>query len=321
MSRADLLNALAFAATLALSAAGGALGTGPGKTSTERQFKSGSAMQPEVLADGTRVLRDAGGVAVPLKRYQRIASATMAADRVLADLCEPQRVVAFSRAGQESAPFAHRYVDKAGLSSRAPLEEVLALKPDLLLVSALVDPGYAARLRERGIAVFDLGHMRGMSTLLPNIRAIGWLLGAPERGESYARSLARRMAAASGGRVRAQGPRAVYVSAYGTSLYGGANHTSYHDVIVHAGLRDAAAEAGLSGWPQLSAEQLLSLAPEVVVTKPGMGALLCRHAGLASLGPCKGQGRILELPGAIADDPGPGMLEATEALADRYRQP
>jgi ABC-type Fe3+-hydroxamate transport system substrate-binding protein len=241
----------------------------------------------------------------------------MIADRVLSELCEPGRIVAFTTHGLESRE-AQRYREKAVLSSRAPLEQVLALKPDLLIVNNLVDPGYVGRLRERGIQVFDLGHMRGLETLLPNIRAIGLLVGAPERGEAYARALERRMNAVTSSTQEAHAPRALYLSIYADRLYGGALRTSYHDVLTHAGLRDLAGEAGLDGWPELTPERVLSLSPEVLVTKVGMGAVLCRHAGLQVLGPCQGKGRIIELDGALLDDPGPGMLDATEALHDAY---
>jgi iron complex transport system substrate-binding protein len=314
----DALNALVFAVALSLSAFGATVSVGRGLPDVGRTPELSARVHAETLPDGTRVLRDASGTPVVLRQYVRIASATMIADRVLADLAEPQRIIAFSAHGGESSVLAHRYRDRASLPSRASIEQVLALKPDLLVVNNLVDPGFVGRLREHGVAVFDLGHMRGLETLLPSIRALGLLLGAPERGEGYARALERRMNAVAVAQRDRPKPRALYLSIYADRLYGGAARTSYHDVIVHAGLRDAGAEAGLDGWPELTAERVLALAPEVLVTKVGMGAVLCRHAGFSALGPCAGKGRILELEGALLDDPGPGMLDATEALHDAF---
>jgi iron complex transport system substrate-binding protein len=233
---------------------------------------------------------------------------------VLADLCEPTRVVAYTDYGVDKSVSAHRLAGKATLSARASVESVLALKPDLMLVNNLVDPGYVARLREQGIQVFDLGHMRGVETLLPNIRAIGWLTGAPQRGEAYARALESRLTRIAPSPAAPQ-KRAVYLSVYGDKLFGGAARTSFHDVIHYAGLRDAAAEAGLDGWPELSPERLLALDPDVVLTKPGMGAVLCRQGGLSGLRACNAGGRVVELDGALLDDPGPAILDAAEALA------
>lgn len=318
MSASDWLNGVALALTLALSAYGATQSVGRGFPSRERGPELSANVAPVTHADGTQVLRDAGGVDVPLREYRRIVSATIVADRVLADLCEPDRVIAFTRHGAESSSFAHRLHGKPLVHARASVEEMLALKPDLVIVNNLVDPGYVARLREHGLTVFDLGHMRGLDTLLTNIRAIGFLIGAPARGEAYARTLETRMRRVAALKRREKAPRALYVSTYADKLFGGTARTSYHDVIVHAGLRDVATEAGYEGWPELTAERLLALDPEVVVTKVGMGAVLCRHAGLSALRPCRGQGRIIELADTLIDDPGPGMLEATEALHDAY---
>jgi iron complex transport system substrate-binding protein len=314
MTRIDALNAAAFAFALLASTATARWVSQQGAPRPSPAARSTATARTERLPDGSRGLRGADGVLIPLRHYQRIASASLIADRVLIDLCEPERILAFSQHEQASAE-AHRYGTKAQLSSRTPLESMLVLAPDLLFVSSLVDPAYVARLREHGIQVFDLGPMRGLETLPANIENIALLIGAPERGGEYASRLARRIKAVGRVRGRRPRPRAIYLSSYGDRLYGGARHTSYHDVIERAGLRDIAGEAGLSDWPELSAEQVLALAPDIIVTKVGMGATLCRHAGLSALSACTGQGRIIELSGPLLDDPGPGMLEATEALA------
>jgi len=317
----DMLNASAFAAALGLAIYGGSLGSGRGLPDTKAP-ELGAELAPETLPDGTRVLRDANGVAVPLKRYERIASQTLIADRVLSDLCEPTRIVAFTSHGAQESVIAHRLAGKEQLPARAPIERVLALKPDLLLVNNLVDPGYVEHLREHGVRVFDLGHMRGLDTLLPNIRAIGWLIGEPERAELYARHLEDRLDRVAAPRTGKPRPKAMYVSIYGDRMYGGAGRTSYHEVLVHAGLDDVAAEAGLDGWPELTNERILALDPEVIVTQKNMGAVICRHAGLGVLKPCRGAGKFVELPWQLLDDPGPSILDTTELLYDAlWREP
>lgn len=317
MNAIDVENGLAFAAALGLATLLGAALAPANEPARTRPQDDDAAIVPERTPDGMPALRDATGTLVPLRSYQRIASASLVSDRVLADLSAPDRVVAFTRHALET-PSGHRYEGKATLSARDDLERLLARAPDLVLVSDLVDAGYVARLRERGVQVFDLGPQRGLETLLGDIRAIGVLIGEPQRADVYARTLVRRMRAVRATHEGRPGPRALYLGIYGDRLFGAGDHTSYHDVIVHAGLRDAIAEDGLSGWPELTSEQLLTLAPDVIVTRTGMSPILCRHPGLDRLGPCRGEGRLLELDGALLDDPGPGMLDATEALAAAF---
>jgi len=323
MSRAlDLINAAGFAAALALAIGGGSLSVGRGVPEVAHKPELGATLKPETLADGTRVLRDAGGFAVPLVPYERIASQTLIADRVLSDLCEPNRIVAFTQHGATESVIAHRLAGKAQLAARAPVEKVLELKPDLLLVNNLVDPGYVGQLRAQGVRVFDLGHMRGLDTLIPNILAIGHLIGEPERAALYARHFEERLSRVAATRAGKPRPTAMYISIYGDRMYGGAGRTSYHEVLVHAGLRDVAAEAGLDGWPELTNERILALDPEVILTQQNMGAVICRHAGLAGIKPCSGRGKIVELPWQFLEDPGPSMLDTTEMLYDAlWREP
>ncbi len=321
MIKTDAFNAVLLALTVGAAALGGGVSSGRGTPNIGRAPELTSSVKAEKLKNGTFALRDATGTLIPLKHYTRIASGTLIADRVLADLCEPDRIVAFTKYGAESSHDAHRFKGKAALAGRAPIESVLALRPDLLIVNNLVDPGYVARLREQHIPVFDLGHMRGLDTLIPNIQAIGLLIGAPERANAYAATLRRRMRGITQEAQPKQArPSAMYLAIYADHLYGGAGRTSYHDVLEYAGFVDAAARAGLEGWPELTSERVLALDPDVLLTKHGMGAVLCRHAGLSSLRPCTGEGRLVELPGVMLDDPGPIMLDAAEALHDAYWQ-
>jgi iron complex transport system substrate-binding protein len=307
----DAANALAFVSAIALASWG--MGN-----EHEPEARRASPTAPTALAvehgpDGSRALRDAQNMLVPLVHYERIVSATLAADRVLADLCEPDRIVAFTRYAARTG-YGQRFAGKPAVDARDGLEHILALKPDLLLVSELFDPSYSARLRERGVAVFDLGPLHGLATLTRQIQQLGLLIEAPERAERYADSLVRRLKAVTGAGQKLKQRRALYLGVYGARLFGAATHTSYHDVLESAGLRDAAGEAGLSGWPELTAERVLAIDPDLVITRTGMAAIVCRHPGLERIAPCTGEGRIIELDGTLLDDPGPGMLEAAEAL-------
>ncbi|HEX5655849.1 MAG TPA: ABC transporter substrate-binding protein [Polyangiales bacterium] len=307
--KTDLLNLGAALLALTIAIVGGAP---QAMESAPTARVQSNALAPERQPDGTLALRDARGTRVPLRAYTRIASGSLLSDRVLLELSEPDRVVAFTRYAANT-PLGYRYAGKPAIGARDDLEHVLALRPELLIVSDLVDPNYVARLRERGVQVFDLGPMRGVTTMLHGIRAIGWLLGAPERAERYALTLQERMTSLAPG---AKGPRTLYLARYADKLFAAAAETSYHDVIEYAGLTDAA--GGLVGWPELTAEGVLALDPDLLLTRTGMSGSLCRHPGLGLIRPCQPGGRIIELDGALLDDPSPTMLEAAEALRRAY---
>jgi iron complex transport system substrate-binding protein len=255
-----------------------------------------------------------------VRPYHRIVSTSLLTDRLLVELAEPDRVLAFSSTGAQSSPWAYQYAGKATVEGLGALEPLIALRPDLVLMSSFGAPTRLARLRAAGIQVFDVGEERGRRTLGPIARAIAALLGHPERGSRFVEGFERRLdnvAARLGDRHRYS---AVYVAGIGTALYGGTVGTSYHDVIEAAGLVDAAA-ARYRDWLTWSAEQLIALAPERLVTKEGMGATLCRHPGLEGLPACRTPGGVVELPPGLLDEPGPAILDAAELLFARVYGP
>jgi iron complex transport system substrate-binding protein len=315
VKRADLGNALALAGAVIASVVAA---TQAGARTQVRLEQIAPRVVPIVettLPDGTRALRDAAGVLTPLRRYQRIVSTSLVADHVLHALCEPERIVAVSAMSKASARFAHRHAAQQGIGSPAELEAILALHPDLLIINHFGDPRFAARLRAHGIVVFDLGEMHGLPTLLPNIRTLGALVGREAEADRLAISFERRLRAVASDLPAEQRQRGLYVSAYGKQLYGGARGTSYHDVLVHAGLRDVA--EGYEGWPAFDPEQVLQLDPDVLVTKRGMARELCAAPGLSALRACRGQARIVEIDADLIDDPGLPMLDAAEELHAR----
>lgn len=262
---------------------------------------------------GVRGLRDATGHFVPLADYRRIASTSGVSDSVLLALAEPERIAAFTRYSAEGSPVAYRYAGKSTITDIARVEELLALKPDLVLVNNLGNDGRIERLREAGLTVFDLGEMRGMKTLLPNIVTVGTLLGRPEAGRELATRFERRMQSIAKHVPEAERPLAVYASIYGDSLYGASTGTSHQDVLIAAGLRDKA-KGMYRDWPRYTPEILLALDPEVIVTQDGMRAPMCRHTGLSHLRACGPGGRIVEVNGRLLDDPSLTMLDAAEAI-------
>jgi iron complex transport system substrate-binding protein len=273
------------------------------------------------LADGGRALVDGGGHPVPLRPYRRIVSASLAADRLLLELAERDRILAVSGTSATTGFEPWRFAGFPTVDGFGPLEAIIALKPELVLMNVFGDQGRVDRLRDAGIEVFNLGQPRGLPSFLTAARALGELLGHPERGAHFAARFAaqmERVAAPLGDRPRR---RALYLAVYGGQILGGTRGTSYHDVLTAAGLVDVAAEGGYFDWPQYRPEQIAALNPELVIGKDGMKEAICTQPGLAGLAACR-TGQVITLPGSVLEDPGMGMLDAAEQLFDRvYGRP
>jgi iron complex transport system substrate-binding protein len=314
VTRTALYNVLGLVATLAIATWSVARADSVPTTATTPVVIETSSLHFVTLPDGTRALVDRTGHATPLRHYARIVSASTVVDQLLIELCERDRVVAFTAYGAAHHPHP-AYAGKATQPGLASLELLIGLKPDLVIANNVQDPKLVQRLREQPFETFDLGELRGVSTLVPDILAVGVLIGKEAEARDYAHRFERRL-----GRValdvRASAAKtSLYVSPYGSTLYGGGAGTSYHDVIVAAGLRDVAASR-YADWPEYTAEQLLMMDPETVTTTEGGKSKLCGHPGLERLRVCKGEGTVLEMPSDLLGDPGPRILEAAEMLHD-----
>lgn len=310
-TRVRIVNTIGFvlAVTLALLAAS--------YRAPASSLVAAPALTPSIeiieMPGGRRGLRDATGQVVELKAYRRIVAGSLVADRLLHELAEPDRVVGVSGYGRAQSPWAYQQADKPVLASTDDVEGMLSLAPDLLLLNSFGESAKVARLRERGIAVFDLGEMGGADMLVRDIHVVAQLLGHPERGERLATAWRRRFAAVAGALPDRTRKRALLLTTYGGKVFGGTRGSSYGDVLEAAGLVDVAA-ASYHGWPQYSAEELLRLDPDLIVTKYGMSAQLCRIGGLEQLKACRSAGRFVEIDGNLLDDPGLPMLDAAEAI-------
>lgn len=258
---------------------------------------------------------DANGFVIPVRAYQRIAAASTIADALVLALVEPERIHALTEYGHVHSDAAHLYGARLLLSGvTQQVEQLVSERVDLMLVNHVRSQSELARIREAGIQVFNLGEMRGMQTLLPNIAAVAALIGEPERGRVYSEKLRRRLQAVASDIPLERRKRALYVSAYGNQLYGGTGGTSYHDALVFGGLIDVT-EGKLEGFPRYDPEQLLELDPERIVVNEGTQEALCRVGGLEALRACQhGRAGLVGVPTTLIGDPGPGMLEAAEFL-------
>ena len=152
-----------------------------------------------------------------------------------------------------------------------------------------------------------LGDLTGWDHCVKTVRDCGRLVGAEERAERLLARHEARLAAIAAQMVMPR-PRALWVAAIGDRLYGGTIGSSYHDLLLRAGCSDVAAER-YRAWPEYSAEDILSLNPEIIVTASGHGDILRRRIGAEQL-----RGRIIELSEAVAGDPGLGLVDAVEQL-------
>lgn len=187
---------------------------------------------------------------------RRIVSLDYCADQFVLALADRSQIAALSRGAQRDDSY-HR-AQAAGLrQTRASLEEVLVLEPDLV-VRNWGGPWDAAEVYGRfAIPVLQVGDAADFAAARADLISAAAAIGRPQRGQALARDLDLRLA-----RLAAQRPRAgrpvIYLSAGGAVAGSGVLMDA---VIEAAGGRNLRTEPG---WSVLPLERMVE-APDAMV--------------------------------------------------------
>jgi iron complex transport system substrate-binding protein len=241
----------------------------------------------------------------------RIVSINACADQLLLALGERARIAAVTRYVDE--PSMSFYRERAAGIRRisGAAEEVLKLKPDLVLAGRFTRRETRARLAELGIPVALLRPARSLDDVRALMREVGGLVGRPDTAEAR---IAELDAALAGARRAAAGLRVLQLQRRGFVAGQG---TLFDAVLAHLGGENATAALGQKSVRRLPTEALLKLAPDAVVvfetdmTAADQGAALLMHPALRRLLP---PDRLLVLEMNTIVCGGPQNIAAIRAL-------
>jgi iron complex transport system substrate-binding protein len=178
-------------------------------------------------------------------------------------------------------------------------EAILALDPDVILTDSSIGPwDVVLQMREAGIPVVVMPSKRSIGTIGELVTDVAAALGVPAEGERLA-AAAEQAVEASAARLhevaeRADAPlRMMFLYVRGqANVYYVFGEESGADELIHAvGGVDAAAEAGITGMRPLTAEAIVTAAPDLV---------LLMSKGLESVGGVDG---LLDSVPALAQTP------------------
>ncbi len=199
-------------------------------------------------------------------------------------------------------------------------EDVLALGPDLVLVSDWRPPAVPDLLRARGISTVRLPTPATWEDLEQLVTFAAALFAEEAAGDELLQELRARRATLAAPSDRSD-LRVLAYSNFGTSGYCAGSRTSWDLMIELAGMRNAAAEAGIEGNSAIDLERVLQLDPDVLlVSESEEGgdsptlAVLRTHEAARELRAVKEQ-RWVVLPVHLHATSSHHLLDAAEALA------
>ena len=248
----------------------------------------------DALALGSALcLAMAGCSAVPppgvLPARPTIVSLNPCSDAILSEVADPAQLLAIShyshdpRASSMDVGVARRFRATGGT-----VEEIVALRPDVVVASSFLQPATASALERLGIPVVRLGIAGTVEDSAAQVRDLARLAGHPERGEALVARTERALAKAA----PPPGTRPISAIVWqGGGLVPG-DASLIAELLRRTGFANAAAARGLGQGAVLPLEAMLSSPPRVIFAAGNPLAEEDRLLGHPALGSLNGTVRV-----------------------------
>jgi iron complex transport system substrate-binding protein len=254
-------------------------------------------------------------VAAPaLAEAPRIVSINMCTDQLLLAIADPGQILGLSPFAQdaERSWAAGRAMDHPVLSGTA--EEVLYLKPDIVMGGRFTRRATRNLLRAKGFHVEEFDPVRNIEESREQIRRVGVLTGHEERAEAHVAALDAAIE-----RVRASASRRdLRILPLQRRGWVSGGETLITELLGLTGLTNAASELGLKSGGQVSLEAIVKLRPDALLisrddtTAEDQGRAMLHHPAINKMFPPE---RRLVIPQSLTVCGGPMLAEALERLA------
>ncbi len=211
-------------------------------------------------------------------------------------------------------------VDLGGMWDGIPVEDILALEPDLILAGEIYSAEAIAELRDLGLTVYWQANPDDFEGLYDNIRDIAVLTGTEDQADALVAKLAARVAAVDDQLAAVEDAPLVFYELDASEpanpwTTGAGTFISY--IITRAKGRNLG--DGLQGeWVQISSEELVAQNPDVILLADALYGVtpesLAERAGWESI-TAVSEGEVYPIDPFILSVPGPRLVDGYEQLA------
>lgn len=251
--------------------------------------------------------------AVPV--HPTIVSLNPCSDAVLVEVAGRGQILALSHySGHPSSSSMDVELARSFPAVSGTVEEVMALKPDMVIAGTFIPPATLEAFRKLGVPLVQVPIATDVAESKAQVMRIAHLAGHPERGEALNRRIDAALAAAS----PPEGSTPVTTVVWQSGGIVPGRNTLITDLLQHAGLASFSAAKGMGQADLLPLEVMLADPPQLI---------------LASGDPRSNEDRMLSHPAldALKDtrreglDPsllwcgGPTIIDAAARLAEVRR--
>ncbi|PKF63125.1 ABC transporter substrate-binding protein [Psychromonas sp. psych-6C06] len=211
-----------------------------------------------------KTLTDVTGISYQLTQPpQRILSATLVTDHILADLIDPARLVAVSSyVDYPSLSNIVGFYDKSISRTQGEIESMLALQPDLVFVASYSNPETVRYLLRSGIAIVRLSEFKSFNDIFNNINIVASVTDTQQQAQDVIKQIQNRLQHIQKQVADKPKPRVLYYDMNGYSVGG---DSLMDEAITISGGLNVTAGVLPDGENRISEELAISLQPDVIV--------------------------------------------------------
>ena len=218
--------------------------------------------------DWPREVELADEVVVIEEPPQRVLAYSLGHDEILLSLLDTDRFAAVGPFTGDPA-----YSNVAELAADLPtfesgVENVLAAKPDLVLVSKYTDAEVVNLIKEAGVPVARTALESSSEGNIPNILLIGYMLGVEGRALEMVSEIENRLKFVADHVPHpddSDRPSVISISRYSDSIYVAGGDTTEGGILEAGGGVNASARDGIEGHQVISIESIAAMNPDVIL--------------------------------------------------------
>ena len=212
-------------------------------------------------------------------------------------------------------PAAAKSVAKIGDTVHPSVERIIALKPQIVLVSTASQlEAFTRQLDQQNIAVY-VTNPGSLDEVFHSITVLGDLFGRSEQARLITNDL-RKRADAVEAKIRGSKPVSVFYQVSGEPLYTIGRDAYLTDLVRRAGGVSVTTDVP-GAFPRYSDEAALAARPEAIILPSGgsMGAANSTVAGPLRSSPAALNNRIYKINDDHLSRPGPRLVDGLEEMA------
>jgi iron complex transport system substrate-binding protein len=250
---------------------------------------------------------------------QRVVSINLCVDELVLRLADRRNIASVTWMSRDP-----KNSNVSALAREVPInhgvaEEIVPLKPDLVIAGMYTARAAVAVLRRTGFRTVDTGVPRTFDEVRQQYRELAALLGEQAKGEALVAEIDGRLAKATV-EPPAKRPRAILLNPNGYTVGGG---SLIDEIITRAGLENVAATLGLGEFgAMVPLEVVATSAIDVLIVSanrdgpPAMATEMLRHPVLSRL---SDHTQVVVIPNRLWNCTGPDVAEAVALLAQAGR--